>query len=56
MPGDELALRCKNISLIICTLFIQRQHKYMLKYEMGFDKEMLYTIEVPMSALGLYET
>jgi putative ABC transport system permease protein len=41
-----------SISLIICTLFIQRQHKYMLKYEMGFDKEMLYTIEVPMSALG----
>jgi putative ABC transport system permease protein len=24
----------------------------MLKYEMGFDKEMLYTIEVPHSALG----
>lgn len=41
-----------SISLIICSLFIQRQHKHMLKYEMGFDKEMLYTIEVPMSALG----
>ena len=41
-----------SISLIICSLFIQRQHKYMLKYEMGFDKEMLYTIEVPHSALG----
>ena len=41
-----------SISLIICTLFIQRQHMYMLKYEMGFDKEMLYTIKVPHSALG----
>ena len=41
-----------SISLIICSLFIQRQHKYMLKYEMGFDKEMLYTIEVPHAALG----
>jgi putative ABC transport system permease protein len=41
-----------SISLIICSLFIQKQHKHMLKYEMGFDKEMLYTIEVPHSALG----
>lgn len=41
-----------SISLIICSLFIQKQHKYMLKYEMGFDKEMLYVIEVPHSALG----
>ncbi len=41
-----------SISLIICSLFIQKQHRYMLHYEMGFDKEMLYTIEVPHSALG----
>ena len=41
-----------SISLIICSLFIQKQHKHMLKYEMGFDKEMLYTIEVPHSVLG----
>lgn len=41
-----------SISLIICSLLIQKQHKYMLHYEMGFDKEMLYIIEVPHSALG----
>ncbi|MBE6347301.1 MAG: FtsX-like permease family protein, partial [Lentimicrobiaceae bacterium] len=41
-----------SISLIICSLFIQKQHKYMLKYEMGFDEEQLYTIEVPYSLVG----
>ena len=41
-----------SISLIICSLFIQKQHKYMLHYEMGFDEEQLYTIEVPYSLVG----
>ena len=27
--------------LIICTLFIKSQHKYMMNYDMGFDKECL---------------
>ena len=43
-----------SISLIICSLFIQRQHKYMLKYEMGFDKEQLYIIGgVPWSIFNV---
>ena len=41
-----------SISLIICSLFIQKQHKYMLHYEMGFDKEMLYTFKIHSAALG----
>ena len=41
-----------SISLIICSVFIQKQHKYMLQFEMGFDKEQLYTIEVPYALLG----
>ena len=41
-----------SISLIICSLFIQRQHKYMLEYEMGFNGEQLYSINVPRSILG----
>ena len=41
-----------SITLIICTLFIQRQHKYMLKHEMGFDTDMLYTFKVHVGLLG----
>ena len=41
-----------SISLIICTLFIQRQHNYMLKHELGFDKEMLYIFKMPQGLLG----
>ena len=41
-----------SISLIICSLFIQKQHKYMLHYEMGFNDEQLYSINVPRTILG----
>ncbi|MBQ3593801.1 MAG: ABC transporter permease [Bacteroidales bacterium] len=41
-----------SISLIICSLFIQKQHKYMLHYEMGFNDEQLYSINVPRAILG----
>ena len=40
-----------SISLIICSLFIHKQHKYMLNHEMGFDKEQLYGILVPNAVL-----
>lgn len=41
-----------SITLIICSLLIQRQHKYMLNYDMGFNKEHLLTVEVPLEALA----
>ncbi len=41
-----------SISLIICSLFIHKQHKYMLHYEMGFNDEQLYSINVPRAILG----
>lgn len=41
-----------SISLIICSLLIQKQHKYVLHYEMGFDEEQLYTIGVPYIVVG----
>lgn len=41
-----------SIALIICSLLIQRQHKYMLNYDMGFNHENLLTVEVPLEALA----
>ena len=41
-----------SISLIICSLFISKQHKYMLQHEMGFNEEQLYTIKVPYMVVG----
>lgn len=41
-----------SIALIICSLLIQRQHKYMLNYDMGFNDENLLTVEVPLEALA----
>ena len=41
-----------SIALIICSLLIQRQHKYMLNYDMGFNNENLLTVEVPLEALA----
>ena len=32
------------ISLITCTLFIKRQHSFMMNYDMGFDKEQLLSV------------
>ncbi|MBO5832261.1 MAG: ABC transporter permease, partial [Alistipes sp.] len=36
-----------SITLIICSIFIYRQHQYMLSRDMGFDKENLLTVDVP---------
>ena len=33
-----------SITLIICSLFIHRQHEYMLGHDMGFDKENLLVV------------
>ena len=33
-----------SITLIICSLFVHRQHEYMLGYNMGFDKENLLVV------------
>lgn len=40
-----------SISLIICSLFVYRQHQYMLSRDMGFDKENLLAVDVPAEAL-----
>ena len=39
-----------SITLIICSLFIYRQHQYMLTRDMGFDKENILTVEIPYDA------
>lgn len=41
--------------LIVATLFIQRQHRYMMDFDMGFDREQLYGVDVPQSALASFE-
>ena len=40
-----------SIVLIICSLFIYRQHQYMLTRDMGFNKENLLAVEVPADAI-----
>ncbi len=40
-----------SIALIICSLFIYRQHQYMLSRDMGFDKEHLLTVNIPYEAI-----
>jgi len=40
-----------SISLIICSLFIYRQHQYMLTRDMGFNKENLLAVDVPDDAI-----
>lgn len=40
-----------SIILIICSLFMHSQHKYMLTYDMGFNKENLLTVTVPGEAI-----
>lgn len=37
-----------SIALIICAIFISKQHEYMMNYDMGFDKEQLYCADIPM--------
>ena len=36
-----------SIIFIICAAFIKIQYDYMMNYDMGFDKESLYTVKVP---------
>ncbi len=41
--------------LIAATLTIHRQHRYMMRYDMGFDREELYSVTVPQEALPNFE-
>ena len=41
-----------SITLIICSLFVYRQHQYMLTKEMGFDKENLLVATLPYEAVN----
>lgn len=41
-----------SITLIICSLFIYRQHQYMLSRDMGFDKENLLVASLPYEAVN----
>ena len=41
-----------SIALIICSLFVYRQHQYMLTKDMGFDKENLLVAELPYEAVN----
>jgi len=40
-----------TLTLIICSLFIYRQHQYMLTKDMGFDKENLLVATLPYEAV-----
>ena len=40
-----------SITLIICSIFIYRQHQYMLTRDMGFNKENLLAVDVPDDAI-----
>lgn len=40
-----------TLTLIICSLFIYRQHQYMLTKDMGFDKENLLVATLPYKAV-----
>ncbi len=42
-----------SIALIICSIFIYRQHQYMLNQDMGFDRENLLSVKVPWEAVNL---
>lgn len=41
-----------SITLIICSIFVYRQHQYMLSRDMGFDRENLLSVEVPFEAVN----
>ena len=41
-----------SIALIICSIFVYRQHQYMLSCNMGFDSENLLSVEVPWEAVN----
>ena len=38
-----------SMAFIICTIFIKKQYDFMMNYDMGFNKSMLYTAEVPVT-------
>ncbi len=40
-----------SIALIICSIFIYRQHQYMLSRDMGFDKEHLLVATLPYESV-----
>ena len=40
-----------SIVMIICSIFVYRQHQYMLSCDMGFDKENLLVVDVPSDAV-----
>ena len=39
-----------SMIFIICTIFIKKQYDFMMNYNMGFNKSMLYTALVPVTA------
>ena len=41
-----------SILLIICAIFVQLQHHHMMTFDMGFDREQLLTVDVPMQLLA----
>ena len=41
-----------SIALIICSLFVYRQHQYMLSRDMGFNKENLLVASIPYEAVN----
>ena len=41
-----------SITLIIYSIFIYRQHQYILNRDMGFDRENLLSVEVPSEAVN----
>ena len=41
-----------SIALIICSIFVYRQHQYMLSCNMGFNRENLLSVEVPWEAVN----
>ncbi|MBR4312835.1 MAG: ABC transporter permease [Bacteroidaceae bacterium] len=45
-----------SIALITCSLFVKLQHTYMMKYDMGFNKEHLLTTSIPVSINGEFST
>ena len=38
-----------SMVFIICIIFIKNQYDYMMNYDMGFNKSMLFTAEIPVS-------
>ena len=41
-----------SITLIICSIFVYRQHQYVLNRDMGFDRENLLSVVVPFEAMN----